>query len=414
MIPTDEFYDRHKTEQRELVGEGHVVVDGEIAETLPSQDRRSGVYIFEDPVSDIVAENLKGGKYTANELSPEFPINKEELDDLLRWMKYKPIDILTNHFGALRVVDTKGSAYVYTIEAVPFASRCLDPTLSGYLLDSKDECSASLPQISTERNSNFRRKYLDQAVSYWGIPKDEIASQLDDRTEFVSSTLGPLPIVENLPNVESVTERFASDPDSYRRKRHTVRGVKKSIKYHKARCRRNPSLGAFQAFSIYLMDISEYASVENDHQFRELVTQGSNILFRCLYGDLSPGKPTSWDTFEVNINQELEGFDRRVVDIVEQQPTSNSQLADRWGFSDGKDVWGHLQSSRLGQYTARNSSGFICSTESARQHIQLLEEDSEVSINKSPPRVSIKRDVSLSVSDKQEEDDNSGFDWSKK
>ena len=413
IIPTDEFYDKPKTEQQGLVDDGHVVVNGEITETVPPPNKRNEVHAFEEPVSDLIADGLKGGKYTANELSPDFPISKEELDNLLRRMNYRPIDILTDHSGALRVTDTKGSAYIYTIEAVPFVSRCLDPTLTGYLLDSNERCSASMPQISTKRSSDFRGEYLDQAVSYWGIPEDEMVSQIDDGMGFAPSTLGPLPIVENLPDVESVVERFRSDPDSYRRKRHTVRGVKKSIKYHKARCRRNPSLGAFQAFSLYLMDISEYASVENDRQFRELVTQGSDILFRCLYGDLSPGKPTSWETFQATVHQELGEFDRRVMDIVEQQPTSNGQLADRWGFSDGKDVWDYLQSSGLSRYAARNSSEFVCATESARQHVQALEEDDEIDLSKTPPRIPMKRGISLSVSNKQEEDDNSGFDWSK-
>jgi hypothetical protein len=412
MIPTDEFYSEPLSKKQELVDSGHVVVDGEIAETVPSPNKRGGVYVFDEPVADLIVDNLKGGRYTANELSPDFPIDKEELDDLLSWMKYKPETLLTEHFGVLRVANTEGSSYVYTIEAIPFAARCLDPTLSGYLLDSNDSCPISRPNISTKRSSKSRSEYLDKANSYWGIPEEEIENELDNQTGFAPSTLGPLPVVENLPNPENVVERFRSAADSYRRKRHTVESVKKNISYHKSWCRRNPSVGAFQSFSLYLMDISEYASIENDRQIRELATQGGQILFRCLYGNLAPGKSMEWQPFEVDIHDKnMSDFDRRVVDIVEQQPSSNSQLADRWGFDDGKDAWNYIHS-RISKYATRNSESFICATESARQYVQDLEKNDDISISKDPPRIPTKRSIDLEVSEKQEEKD-SGFDWSK-
>lgn len=189
MIPTDEFYSKPPSEKQELVDFGHVVVDGEIAEKVPSPNKRGGVYIFEDPVTDLVVDNLKGGRYTANELSPDFPIDKKELDDLLNWMKYKPETLLTEHFGVIRVADTEGASYVYTIEAIPFTARCLDP-LSGYLLDSNDRYPISRPSIPTKSSSKSRSKYLDRVNGYWGIPKEEIESEPDNQIEFATSTGG--------------------------------------------------------------------------------------------------------------------------------------------------------------------------------------------------------------------------------
>jgi len=411
MIPTDEFYDKPAVERQELVDAGHVVTDGKIAETVPS-NRRGGIHVFEEPVTDLVVDRLKGARYTANELAPDFPVDKEELDDLFNWMKYEPMDLLTDHFGVLRVVDTEGAEYVYTVEAIPFSARCIDPTLSGYLLDANDRCPVSRPRISTKHNSTSRNEYVDQAIDYWGIPEKELTVDLDDQVGFAKSTLGPLPVISDLPDAERVIERFQSTEDSYRRKQHTVQSVKKNISFHKSRCRRNPSLGAFQSFSLFLMDVSEHASIENDSQLRELVTQGGQILYRCLYGNLWPGGSTAWRPFEITLqDKSVDTFDRRIIDIVEQQPTSNGQLSERWDFSDGREVWEYLQSD-LSQYVTRNTDKFACATESARRYISGLEQDDKITLSKDPPRVPGKGRITLAVSEDRPNDD-SGIDWSR-
>lgn len=411
MIPTDEFYDKPEVERQELVDAGHVVVDGKIVDSVPSHER-GGVHVFEEPVTDLVVDRLKGARYTANKLAPDFPIDKEELDDLFNWMKYEPMDLLTDHFGVLRVAETEGTEYVYTVEAIPYSARCIDPTLSGYLLDANDRCPVSRPEISSNRSSRSQERYIEQATNYWGIPEDEFTLDLGDNGGFAKSTLGPLPVKHDLPDPERVIERFRSTEESYSRKRHSVNSVKKGISFHKSRCRRNPSLGAFQSFSLYLMDISEYALIENDSQLRELVTQGGEILYRCLYGNLWPGGSTSWRRFEVTIQDKtLDTFDRRVIDIIEQQPTSNGMLADRWEFEDGREVWDYLQS-ELDQYTTRNSDQFVCASESTRRYVGALEQDGKISLSKEPPRIPGKGNITLAVSE-NESNDNDGVDWAR-
>lgn len=286
MIPVDEFYDKSREEKQRIVDNGQVVVNGEVADTIPPTDTRGGIYVFDNPVTDLVVDQLKGAQYTASEIQPEFPIDKQELDDLFGWMKYEPLELLVDHFGVLRVVDTEGASYVYTVEVVPFEARCIDPTLSGYLLDANDRCPISRPQISSKQDMRANNEYVEYATEYWDIPEAELTIHIDDDNQYATSTLGPLPVVNDLPNTDSVIERFQSTADSYRRKRHDVRNVKKNISFHKSRCRRNPSLGSFQSFALYLFDLNEYATIENNSELRELVIQGGEILYRCLYVSL--------------------------------------------------------------------------------------------------------------------------------
>ncbi|MDS0259969.1 DUF5797 family protein [Haloarcula sp. S1CR25-12] len=310
------------------------------------------------------------------------------------------------------MADTNGAAYVYTIEVLPFETRYLDPTLSGYLLDANDRCPISAPEIATKSRRNAYGDYVDRLSEYWGIPGDELRAQFSDIPGLATSTLGPLPVVEDLSNPDRVTERFRSIPDSYQRKRHDVRSVKKNIAFHKSRCRRTPSLGAFQSFALYLFDLNEYATIESDAQLRELIIQGGEIFYRCLYGDLWAGGPTPWEPFTIATTEDLDTRDRRVVDIVEHQPTSNGQLADRWGFEDGKAVWTYLQD-ELNGLTTRNSDQFICATESARKYVEGLANDGKIELSKEPPRVPGQGRINLEVSTQEKNDSDSGVDWSR-
>ena len=224
-------------------------------------------------------------------------------------------------------------------------------------------------------------------------------------------TLGPLPVTDDFPDTDRVVDRFQSVAESYERKQHDVNSVEHGIRFHKSRCRRNPSLPAFQAFSLYLFDVNEYATVENDAQLRELVEQGAHVLYHCLYGKLWPGGPTPWQPFRADIVGDLDTCDRRVVDIVEQQPTSNGKLADRWEFESNKDVWSYLQS-ELDQFVTRNSDKFACATESARRYVQGLEQDGEIKLSKSPPRVPGKGRITLAVAEEGKEK-GSSVDWSR-
>lgn len=224
------------------------------------------------------------------------------------------------------------------------------------------------------------------------------------------STLGPLPVVDELPDIARVIDRFQSVPDSYRRKRYNIQSVKKGISYYKSLCRRNPSLAAFQAFSLYLFDLNEYATIENDSQLRELVIQGGQILYRCLYGDLWPGGSTEWETFNVRVQGDLSMQDRRIIDIVEHQPTSNRQLADRWEFDDRKAVWNYLQT-EFSQFVTRNSDQFACATESARRYVQGPENNSKIELIKEPPRVPSRGNIALEVSEDQSKISGSEVNW---
>jgi hypothetical protein len=55
----------------------------------------------------------------------------------------------------------------------------------------------------------------------------------------------------------------------------------------------------------------------------------------------------------------------RLADIVELEPTKNSELQDRWGLESGSDVHSYLEST-LKAYYYRNEDSFICATPEAK------------------------------------------------
>jgi len=54
----------------------------------------------------------------------------------------------------------------------------------------------------------------------------------------------------------------------------------------------------------------------------------------------------------------------RLADIVELQPTKNSELQDRWGMDSGSDVHQYLEN-ELKEYYYRNEDSLICATPEA-------------------------------------------------
>jgi hypothetical protein len=136
MIPVDEFYARQYAEQERLVSDRHVVVNGEIATSVP--DPEQTIHIFERPVEDEIVERLQRGHYTIEDLSSEFPLEKRHVDSIVSEFRYRPQHILSSYKSTVRVVDTDGAAYVYTVEPLPFEVRVWDPTLGGYLLQEND------------------------------------------------------------------------------------------------------------------------------------------------------------------------------------------------------------------------------------------------------------------------------------
>ena len=59
----------------------------------------------------------------------------------------------------------------------------------------------------------------------------------------------------------------------------------------------------------------------------------------------------------------------RLSDIVDLQPTSNGELADIWGYSEGKKAYDYM-SKHLDEYYRRNSNGKIVATEEAQEMVE--------------------------------------------
>jgi hypothetical protein len=386
MIPLDKFYSFPHRKQKELVERGHVVISGKIANEIPPQTE-TDVYVFDMPVIEEVVGLLKQGQYKTKEIAPELPLDRETLDDLLSDLRYNRMETMRDYKGVVRAAGKDGAANIYTVDPLPFAVRTLDPTLSSHLLLSSDLYPEQPLSATNGSSNNPLPDYARRVEEYWSLPESELLSKVDSETPFVNSTLGLLPLPSELPSVEDVKSRLLDIEPAYVHKQYTPGKVHYGICLRKSQVRRNPSLPAFQEFASYLADVFRYARIENDPVLRELAEEGADIYFKSLYGNYSPQQPTEWVPFEVvNAEDTLPESDRRVLDIIELQPTKNSELAARWGLDDTSNVYGYLQD-ELDRYTTRNHEKFLCITKKARQHIIDLIDEDVIGVTKEPPVV---------------------------
>lgn len=423
MIPLDEFYSFSDVKRRKLVDRGHVVLGGKLATEVPPRSRND-CYVFEEPVINQVVETLKRGKYKTREIEPEFPLDREALDDLLGELRYNRFQTLADHKAVVRAAGKDGAANIYTVDPLPFESRTLDPTLSGHLLIAGGVFSAEFPEAQEIASSDAFSEYANRVEDFWGLPKVDLKQEIDPETTFVTSAIGPLPKITAFPKAESVRDRTLDVEAAYVHKQYSPRKVHHGISFRKSRVRRNPSLPAFQEFSSYLADVYRYGTFENDRQLLELSARGAKVYFRCLYGNYRPDDSASWQPFQVrSINDDLSEIDRQVLDVVELQPTKNSELADKWGYDDSSRVSGYIRND-FNQFATRNKDMFICATESARRRVEKLIQDGTVETSTPPPAIPVPaktpieepQDHSSSKSDQSnisEASNGSGTNWNR-
>lgn len=386
MIPLDEFYSFSHRKQKELVERGHVVTHGKLADEIPPQSK-TDIYVFETPIIEQVVEMLKQGQYKTRDIAPEIPLDREALDDLLSDLRYNRMETMWDYKGVVRAAGKDGAANIYTVDPLPFEVRTLDPTLSGHLLLSSDIYPDDTVSTDTTSSNNGFSEYAERVEEYWGLPESELRSKVDSETTFVDSTLGPLPMPSDFPSADDVKSRMLDVEPAYVHKQYDPGKVHYGICLRKSRVRRNPSLPAFQEFSSYLSDVYQYARLENDANLRGLAEDGAELYFRCLYGNYSPGEANRWVPFEVEgTESSLSESDRRVLDVVELQPSKNSELAERWGFDDSSRVYSYLQD-ELDRYTTRNNDKFLCATDTARRRVIDLIKRNNIKVTKEPPVV---------------------------
>ena len=383
MIPVDEFYQLPEAEKSSLVRKGNVVVDGDIASSIPDSDQN--IHVFDEPVKNIIVQTLQRGHYRTEELVEEFPLKKRVIKSLMSDLRYRPQYLLGNYHSVMRVVDTEGTAYVYTVEPLPYEVRVWDPALCWHLLGHNE--LIQIPEFPSEKTSwtSGRKEFVEQAEKYWKLSESDLPENPYQGISFVNSTLGPIP--KSVPqDDQEVRDRVRDVDGAYQRRKFDENNIKRSISYYKSLCRRNPSLAAFQSFVLYLYDLYNFIDVAEHPEYRSLLQSGTKLFFACLFGGYRVKNTTDWILFEVDRIGELDQFDNEVIDVIELQPTSNSELSERWNLPDGSAVQQKI-SGELDQYATRNTDNYICATESCRRYIRRLENEGKVSISKTPPEV---------------------------
>lgn len=388
MIPLDEFYDFSAQKQWDLVDRGHVVIDGQLADELPPRSATE-VYVFEEPVIDQIVTLLKQGRYKVSEIAPEFPLNRDALDDVISDLRYNRLDTLSNYNAVVRAAGKDGAANIYTVGPLPFQVRTVDPTLSGHLIVATDLFYGEEPTTEVVPSSSGYDAYATRVKDYWDLPESELEREVNTDTQFVNSALGPLPVPTAYPDADTVRDRVMDVDEAYSHKQYTRRKVHHGIMLRKSRTRRNPSLPSFQEFASYLADVYRYAALENETELRDLTRRGADVYFQCLYGNFQVSDSAGWRPFEAtDRSSNLKELDHQVLDVFERQPTKNKQLAARWGFEDTSQI-SHYIRTDFEPFATRNADKFICATETARRRVNQLLEDGLISTTKQPPEIPI-------------------------
>lgn len=387
MIPLDEFYSRSSRERRNFIESGHVVVNGELATDIPNRTRND-IYVFEKPVIEQVVDMLRKGQYKTSEIAPELPLDREALDDILADLRYDRLTTLSDYRGVVRAAGKDGAANVYTVDPLPFQARTIDPTLSGYLLVATEIFPSGAPPSKRVSSELGYDEYASRVEEYWDLPESELNSKVDSDTPFVRSTLGPLPLASEFTD-EAVRSRLLDVEDAYAHKQYSPQKVHHGISLRKTRVRRSPSLPAFQEFGSYLADVYEFARLENSRQLRDLAAQGAELYFQCLYGHYRADDSAEWQPFEVeSVPGSLTDLDRKILDVVELQPTKNSELAERWQFEESNCVSRYIRNN-FTKFATRNKDQFICATESACRQVKRLINEGKIETTRAPPSVPI-------------------------
>ncbi len=383
MIPVDEFYQLPEAEQSDLVRKGNVVVDGAIASFIP--DSKQNILVFDEPVEHRIVQTLQRGHYSIEELAEEFPLKKRVIKSVVSDFRYRPQYLLGRYQSVMRVADTEGTAYIYSVEPIPYEIRVWDPTLCCHLLEHNE--LIKIPEFPSDKISWTlgREKFVEQNEKYWMLSESDLPEKPYQGISFVNSTLGPIPKSIQQDKKE-VRDRVRDVDGTYHRRKFDENNIKRSIAYYKSICRRNPSLAAFQSFVLYLYDLSNFIYVAGHPGYQSLLQSGIKLFFACLFGGYRVNNTTEWALFEVDRVGKLDELDSQVIDIIELQPTSNSILSERWDLPDGSAVQQRIYG-ELNQYATRNTDNFICATESARRYIRRLENEGAVTLSKAPPEV---------------------------
>jgi len=213
-----DFHQLPHDEKEDLVENERVVVRGQLAEEMPESG--TAVTVLEGPLSEVLIELLKQGRYTAGELSEETDIDPQYIRVRLHesfWRDKRRV--LASEQAVIRVVDRDEGANVYTLESIPFAARILDPLLLVSLGEIKNRLNR-FPVIErslyADEEHQIDREYAEFVAPLWDIPVEELIGELIKYSRgYVATDLFPMPLVDSDDPYSRVQDRLRCVPDYY-------------------------------------------------------------------------------------------------------------------------------------------------------------------------------------------------------
>jgi len=268
MYENIDFYSLSHAEQRQLLNTKRVATTDALLSEIPEDE--PAVRVFEKSLEELVLDKLEHGHYTTAELADEFSVEQQTVRQIIRKYRRRGIDsftnesfkynLLTDRQGVIRVKNTTGQTFHYSLEKIPYFARLVDPTLGVSLLnftDRLEEFPRLLDDIPAGAATELDETYAMLLADFWGIDPQEVFDYITEfDREYVDTALMPFPVVDAPDEYDHVRDRFKQDPEVYTRYRNLEGSIDAvGETFMNVVERGTPGIGMYQLTCIDLADL---------------------------------------------------------------------------------------------------------------------------------------------------------------
>lgn len=331
MYEDIDFYSVSHGKKKKLVNNKRVASNDSLLYNIP--DEKIPVRIFEKSLEELILDILEKNNYTIEQLADEFQVKKEDINDIIQ--KYRHIgnnvtenssklNLLRKRNGVIRVKNTEGSKYYYTLEKIPFFVRAVDPTLLFSLHEFKgkaDEFPELTGKISKDEVRKIDRKYSEIIGDFWEIESEKVINLVSkyDR-KYIETTLFPLPVLENDLEYEEISSRLKQISNVYERSEVDSEKADEIMNYFSEFSECDIGFYIYQAFSIDLAHLKWCAEFDDGSSLKTInksllntINESVNDIFNILNPECE--NPEQIETSD-EISYKNISIDRELLDLL--------------------------------------------------------------------------------------------------
>lgn len=267
MVSSEEFYELPKEDQRELVEERRVILDQDPVTEVPEYG--IPIRILDKPLITAIFDRLQNGRYTVSELADEIGVGDKHVRNVINQHRHRRFEnLLEMYDSVLRAKDIRGPTLVYSLEAIPYFARLLDPTLGCSLLgwnESLQERFESTDWIPAGKVTEIDEDYAWVISNFWDLDSDETFDYITEfDRRYVDTELGPLPVARGEEEYENVRNRLVEAENAYARRKGIDESTagEKIESFEVEHARGGGGMGFYQSLSLTFFDLLEYTRHE--------------------------------------------------------------------------------------------------------------------------------------------------------